>query len=258
MKTKLQISESIILAILLTLSGGFQDAYSYIIRDNVFVNAQTGNIVLLGHNLVSGNFLKALHYFFPIIAFIIGIYITEWINHIYKNSHKIHWRQLILLIEIIIMGTVAFFPQHLNVPANILLSFSCAIQVSSFKKFKGVPFATTMCIGNMKNATEFYTKYQITGNEEFRYKSFYYYFIILIFALGATIGSVFTVLLREKAILISAFILFAGFVLMFLKQETDNPTIKEELSEIKGDLKKIKYSLKNDIIEEFKELKNLK
>lgn len=258
MKTKLQISESIILAILLTLSGGFQDAYSYIIRDNVFVNAQTGNIVLFGHNLVRGNFIDVLHYFFPIIAFIIGIYITEWINHIYKNSHKIHWRQLILLIEIIIMGAVAFFPQKLNVPANILLSFSCAIQLSSFKNFKNIPLATTMCIGNMKNATEFYTKYQITKNKEFKYKSLFYYFIILIFILGAAIGSIFTIFFKEKAILISSFILFPGFVLMFLKQETDNPTIKEELSEIKGDLKKIKYSLKNDIIEEFKELKNLK
>ena len=47
-----QISESLALGIFLTLAGGFQDAYSYNVRDHVFANAQTGNIVLLGQNIV--------------------------------------------------------------------------------------------------------------------------------------------------------------------------------------------------------------
>ena len=36
---------------LLTLSGGLQDAYTYLRRGKVFANAQTGNIVLLGQSL---------------------------------------------------------------------------------------------------------------------------------------------------------------------------------------------------------------
>lgn len=42
MNKKVQISESIELGILLALSGGFMDAYSYIGRGGVFANAQTG------------------------------------------------------------------------------------------------------------------------------------------------------------------------------------------------------------------------
>ena len=42
-----QISESIELGIILALAGGFMDVYSYIGRDHVFANAQTGNILLL-------------------------------------------------------------------------------------------------------------------------------------------------------------------------------------------------------------------
>ena len=42
-----QISESIELGIILALAGGFMDVYSYIGRDHVFANAQTGNIVFL-------------------------------------------------------------------------------------------------------------------------------------------------------------------------------------------------------------------
>lgn len=67
-----QMSESMILGVVLTLAGGFQDAYSYNCRGQVFANAQTGNIVLLGQNIASGNFQNALHYLFPLLAFLAG------------------------------------------------------------------------------------------------------------------------------------------------------------------------------------------
>ena len=51
MKKAKQMSESIRLGMLLAVSGGFMDAYSYIERDHVFANAQTGNMLLLGVNL---------------------------------------------------------------------------------------------------------------------------------------------------------------------------------------------------------------
>ena len=50
-----QMSETIELGIVLALSGGFMDAYSYMCRDHVFANAQTGNILLFGVNLSQGN-----------------------------------------------------------------------------------------------------------------------------------------------------------------------------------------------------------
>ena len=43
-----QMSESFLTAAFLSLSGGLQDAYTYIYRGHVFANAQTGNIVLSG------------------------------------------------------------------------------------------------------------------------------------------------------------------------------------------------------------------
>ena len=46
-KSKKQMSESFRTAAFLSVSGGLQDAYTYIFRDKVFANAQTGNIVLL-------------------------------------------------------------------------------------------------------------------------------------------------------------------------------------------------------------------
>lgn len=59
MKRSKQMSESIELGILLALSGGLMDAYSYIYRDHVFANAQTGNILLFGIQLAEKNWTAA-------------------------------------------------------------------------------------------------------------------------------------------------------------------------------------------------------
>ena len=54
---KTQTSESFRLSALLSFSGGLQDAYTYNVRDGVFANAQTGNVVLMSQNWCS--FCKA-------------------------------------------------------------------------------------------------------------------------------------------------------------------------------------------------------
>lgn len=88
MKAKGQMSESMPLAIFLTLAGGLQDAYSYNCRGKVFANAQTGNIVLLGQNLAEGNWGVALHYLIPLLAFISGVYVAVRIQNLCKESEK--------------------------------------------------------------------------------------------------------------------------------------------------------------------------
>ena len=66
----MQRSESFILGALLSFSGGLQDAYTFNVRDRVFANAQTGNVVLMSQNFMLGNWQKGSDYLFPIISFI--------------------------------------------------------------------------------------------------------------------------------------------------------------------------------------------
>lgn len=214
-----QMSESIGLGILLTLAGGFQDAYSYNCRDHVFANAQTGNIVLLGKNLAAGDFGLALRYLFPLLAFVGGVYLTEWIRHFYQENKRLHWRQIILLVEIILLFIAGWMPQSLNIPANVMLSFACAMQVDGFRKFKGIPCATTMCIGNMRSATEMLSKYHMTKDPEMKRKSLHYYGFILTFAVGAAVGAVVSGWIGDRSIWIAAGMMFVGFLLMFWREK---------------------------------------
>ena len=71
-----QASDSLLVGGLLSMSGGLQDAYTYHVRDQVFANAQTGNIVLLGQSIALGNWETAVRYLLPLLAFAAGVYLS--------------------------------------------------------------------------------------------------------------------------------------------------------------------------------------
>ena len=153
-KKQIQMSETFLNSAVLAVSGGFQDAYTYFTRDKVFSNAQTGNVVLMSQNFMTGNIVGGIKYLFPFLAFGLGVFVTEQINARYKMAKKIHWRQLVLLIEIIILTIVGFIPETFNMVATIMVSFSCAMQVQAFRKVNGFAYASTMCIGNLRSGTD--------------------------------------------------------------------------------------------------------
>lgn len=222
MKKKFQISESVELGILLALAGGFMDAYSYICRGEVFANAQTGNMVLFGINLASGNFEDSLRYFLPVLSFAIGIAISDFVRQRTNEKSLFHWRQISIIAETAALFAVGFMPLSLNLPANCITSLACGIQVESFRKIHGNSVATTMCIGNLRSATEHINDYKFTKNKSTLRKGIFYYLIILVFISGAVIGNFCVKLIEEKAIFICCIFLLIAFIMMFADREKGN------------------------------------
>ena len=119
-----QTSESIELGIVLALAGGFMDAYSYVARDGVFANAQTGNILLTGVHISEGDYALALRFLAPVLCFSLGIMLSDLVHE--RFSSRIHWRQVTVLVEALILLGVSFVPGDLNILANSLTSLACA------------------------------------------------------------------------------------------------------------------------------------
>lgn len=221
-RTRGQMSEAVSTGIFLTLSGGFQDAYTYYCRGNVFANAQTGNIVLMGSHLAAGEWSLAVRYLGPVAAFAGGVYVAEHIKRLHKQNERIHWRQIIVAIEMVLLFLVGFMPRSMNMAANIMVSFVCALQVNAFRKIKGSPYATTMCIGNLRSATEHLYHYRHTKKTEHRDKFLRYYGVIAVFAAGAVLGSVLTARLAEKTIWVSCGLLMVSFLIMFAREDNQS------------------------------------
>ena len=227
-----QMSESFLTAVFLSLSGGLQDAYTYLFRGKVFANAQTGNIVLLSANLMDGNWERVLHYLVPLCAFALGVLTAEKMRERFREMRTLHWRQLVVLCEIVMLFVVGFFPQEWNLMANALVSFACAMQVQTFRKVNGYAFASTMCIGNMRSGMDSLCSWVLNRNPAALKKSLYYWGIILLFALGAGLGSLALDLCGAKAIWLSCLLLAVSFCLMFLKEDVEE--IKEDLEALEA------------------------
>lgn len=214
-KSKKQTSDTFRLALLLCLVGGFTDAYTFIMRGKVLANAQTGNMVFFALRLVEKRWKDALFYFLPIFAFAVGILIAEIIKKKFKHN-KIHWRQIVILIEVAVLFISSFIPKgELNVFVNIAISFVCSLQVQGFRKTRGNLSATTMCTGNLRSGTENLYNYLSTKNRDAKHKFLTYYGLILFFMIGAVTGSFFSEIFKEKALLVCCIILLSVFVIMF-------------------------------------------
>ena len=138
--------------VILGKSGGFQDATHTLQEMRCFPrpDRQRGSDE---HNFMTGQWGDGLRYLFPVLAFAIGVVAAERIQSTFKYAKKLHWRQMILLIEILILFVVGFMPGELDMLATVLVSFSCAMQVQTFRKVGGYSYASTMCIGNLRSGT---------------------------------------------------------------------------------------------------------
>lgn len=210
-----QTSETFLLSAILSLSGGFQDAYTYTLRGKVFANAQTGNVVLMSEHLMRSEWMIAFKYLLPLVAFALGIIFAEQIEHKFKNSKMLHWRQLVLIFEIIILFTVSIIPENLNTLANVLVSLSCSMQVQTFRKMNGLGYASTMCIGNLRGGTESLSIFLREKNKNMLKKALNYYGIIFIFAIGAGLGGIISDIIGISAILLSCVLLLIAFGMMY-------------------------------------------
>ena len=218
-KLRGQMSESMLTAAFIILSGGLQDAYTYLCRGKVFANAQTGNIVLFSTYLFEGDWERSRSYLVPMLAFLLGIFAAECVHRRFKNRERIHWRQLIILAEIVLLFIVGFLPQEYNTAANAAVSLVCAMQVQTFRKVRGHVYASTMCIGNMRSGTEALCAYFHTHEREALNKALIYFGVIGLFAVGAGLGALLTEKLAVHGIWVSCALLTVSFLIMFIREE---------------------------------------
>ena len=167
---------------------------------------------------MSGEWMRGLHYLFPIIAFALGVFVAERIQKKLKYVKKIHWRQIIVLMELAILFIVGLIPDTYNMAATMLVSFTCSMQVQTFRKVNGYGYASTMCIGNLRSGTESLSIYLREKKPEILKKALHYYGIIFVFAIGARIGGILSLYIGIKAIGVSSILLATVFVMMFIEK----------------------------------------
>lgn len=215
MKEETHMSDALPLGLLLALTGGILDAYTYLNRGQVFATAETGNLVLLGINCAMGQWRRAAYYLLPISSYAAGL-LTTLALHRRSDRLFFHWRQFVVLAECLAVAAAALIPQGgLDPLVNCMIAFISAMQVQTFRKFRGCACATTMCTGNLRSGVEA-LYFHLADNEPGALaRAGVYFGLILCFIAGAVVSGLLSPLLGGRTVLVALLPLSAAFLLMF-------------------------------------------
>ena len=215
-------SETFLVAALLAVAGGFMDAYTYLHRGGVFANAETGNMVMMSIRLTEGRWQEALRYFVPIFAFACGILTVEIVKKYRHAAGRFHWRQMTILAEMAVLLAATCIPEgRWDSAVNVMVAFVCAVQVETFRKVRGNPFASTMCTGNLRSGMESLFHAVSGGDRERLSKSICYFGVILSFLLGASLGVAVSDHLMQRSLLVPMGFQFVVFLLLYDEQRLE-------------------------------------
>jgi uncharacterized membrane protein YoaK (UPF0700 family) len=219
------IHESVIFGVLLAAVGGFLDAYTFICRDGVFANAQTGNIVLVGVYAAQGDLRQALIHIPPIAAFVLGVAFVEWTKDTSSKFYMLDWKRIVLIIEIIVLFIVGLLPTSFsNLIVTVIISFVTSVQVSSFRKLVDIPFATTMSTGNLRTASHAaYTAFT-KKDRAAAIRAARLFTVIFFFIFGAFLGGLLTFSAGIRSVWCAALMLVFAVVL-FNKEEREKGSL---------------------------------
>lgn len=215
------LSRSYQVSLVLASIGGFMEAYTYMTRDGVFANAQTGNIARLGLSLAGGDLWAALRYLVPILTFLAGVSLSLFLKKRLCRP-PLRWRQAVLLLEMLLLFLVSLIPLgRLDLLATALVSLVCALQVESFRKFGSNSFSSTMCTGNLRSGAELLSQFFEEGDREKLSVSLKYFGIDGVFLLGVAAGHWATRFWSSQAVWLAVFVLGLLFILFTLRQPKD-------------------------------------
>lgn len=195
----------------LTFIGGFLNAYSYFTRGGVFVTFHTGNLVRTGLSIVEKNPTQFWSSLTPIIAGFIGATIALLLKNKIVSENNFHKK--IILIEIITLFTIGFMWSGVfNGVINFILSMLAMLQLSSFRKVKGIVHNSTIMTGNLRTTAQYFTLVLVNRDRKSISEFISYFINFLSFPLGVIVGGVLCIFVGNFAVWLCALILLILFL----------------------------------------------
>ncbi len=183
----LERAGSLGLSTVLATAGGYLDGYTYLGHGHVFANAMTGNVVLLGIDLLGPQWQQAPKPLLSIVTFVVGIWAAKAfqlrsMQHLVRNPYA-----AVLLLEIGILFMLSWLPAaYPDLVITTCVAFAASLQVQTFRTVHGHAYTSTFTTGNLRSLSEALFD-QITDPDEKRkaeHKAMVFAAICLAFLLG--------------------------------------------------------------------------
>jgi uncharacterized membrane protein YoaK (UPF0700 family) len=205
-------------AVLLTLSGGFLDAFTYVGHGRVFANTMTGNVALLGVNVAAADWTQAVRHIPPLIAFVFAVFVVH-VLRLDAVARSVHRPAVIcLLLEIVFLVVVAGGLVHLPELWPISgISFVATLQTLSFTHIGNLTYTSVMTTGNLRRAAKKLLEGLIPRyNRDALHDALLLGMAGFSFFAGAVLGGWLTGRLLDRALWMAVLLLLAAFIRIIL------------------------------------------
>ncbi|AOJ70288.1 hypothetical protein WS83_29425 [Burkholderia sp. MSMB2042] len=148
-------SRNLTVASLLTLSGGYLDAYTYVGHGHVFANTMTGNVALLGINVSAGDWAQALHHVPPLVGFVIAVFVAHTLGLAAQKGLIRHTAFISLIVEIVFLAFASLgWPAMSSAWLIPGISFVATLQTMSFTHLENLSYTSVMTTGNLRRSAQ--------------------------------------------------------------------------------------------------------
>jgi uncharacterized membrane protein YoaK (UPF0700 family) len=204
--------DSLTVAMLLTASGGFLDAFSYFGHGHVFANVMTANVVLSAVSCVHGDWMRVAQLLFPVVSYVAGALAGAMLKSWLQRRATANPQALAIGIGIAVLLAIGWLPAGFCDAAIVsIISFGIAIRSCFFSHVEAWTYASTMPTGNLRQLGEaIFQSLSGTGNPKAKRQAMVFGFISLSFFLGALAGGVATSILHNQAVWVGALFLLAA------------------------------------------------
>jgi uncharacterized membrane protein YoaK (UPF0700 family) len=139
----------------LAASGGFLDAFTYLGHGQVFANAMTGNVVLMGVSAATGHWRESFQHVPPILAFLVGVAAARTFQLPRMRAWFPHPAVAALTAEMVFLLVGGWLPESFpDLPLVLGISFLAALQSSTFRTAAKWTYNSTMTTGNLRTFGE--------------------------------------------------------------------------------------------------------
>ena len=210
---------SLRVAMLLSMAGGFLDAFTWLAHGGVFANAQTGNVVLLGVFAAAGQWSQAVRHGPPIVAFLLGVFIAHRLRVHGSRRGARRAALFSLIFEIAVLTVIAVLPSHFpDLPVVLGVAFVAALQSCSFATVEDWSYCSVMTTGNLRRTAEaLFDGIMAPRDPEALYQARVFATICTTFCLGAGVGAFATDHLANAALVAPIVLLALALLLCFPK-----------------------------------------
>ncbi|MGH7912599.1 MAG: YoaK family protein [Candidatus Dormibacteraceae bacterium] len=173
-------------AAMMTVVGGFIDAYTYL-SHGVFARAQTGNVIFLAVGVVQDR--PFARFLWPILAYAVGVLLAHALR--LASSARTRWALAAAIgAQVLVLVVIGTLPTSTAMEAVVLpLSAIGGLQLALFRSAGGITFVSIATTGNLMRFIEAATAaFRRRSREQVRVMAFTA-LIVAAFAAGAFAGA---------------------------------------------------------------------